>query len=762
MRDVYTTLLLIFALAILICSYVISKKDKTGLTRAISYIMINAPLTMVAYAGALLASSLMLAEVMYAVYYTVSDVLLIYMLLYTLKYTNVYELRRWQKILLLAIVAVDGALMLINVFAESVFIFRCGLMDDGSGTMFYGISERGGLYNFHRAIIYGMVVLIVIPLAVKIKRSPSMYRKKFWLTLLCLLIIIAANVLYIFTGTAIDYSVLSYGIMAVAIYYFNVIYVPNGLVEGLLSSSIKNMDDSLICFDIDGNCVYANSVAYAFFKTVDSVPITAYLRDWLGDRKLSETSDKEWKESHGKGAFIQHYAKQFKRLCDANGQCVGCFFKFHDETEDVKKLELERYRATHDRLTGIYNRDYFYERVSETVKNDPDGEYCMVCSDIKDFKLINDIFGINKGDEILISIADAMKRLSGKGSVYGRLSGDRFALLLPQQRYNKDVFIKVINGLTNLLGSSTYKLHVQVGVYDRVDKDIEPSVMCDRAYMAITTIKSSFTNTIAHYNDDIREATLEEQKVTGEFTAALNEGQFCFFLQPQVSVKGKVLGGEALVRWIHPERGVIPPNEFIPLLERTGFISRLDMNTWELACRKLREWQERGYTDFYISVNISPKDFYFTDVYKTFTELVERYEIPPRLLKLEITETAIMSDFKKQVVLIQRLREYGFCVEMDDFGSGYSSLNMLKDMPVDALKVDMEFLRKTENPERTRTILKMIVSLSKQLGMEVITEGVETKEHVDFLTEIGTDVFQGYYFAKPIPVSEFEKRYLVV
>ncbi|MDE5589599.1 MAG: EAL domain-containing protein, partial [Acetatifactor sp.] len=163
--------------------------------------------------------------------------------------------------------------------------------------------------------------------------------------------------------------------------------------------------------------------------------------------------------------------------------------------------------------------------------------------------------------------------------------------------------------------------------------------------------------------------------------------------------------------------------------------------------------------DYHISVNISPKDFYFADIYKVFTGLVEKYEISPRNLRLEITESAIMSDFEKQLVLIQRLQEYGFLVEMDDFGSGYSSLNMLKDMPVNTLKVDMGFLRQTDHQERSRTILKMIISLSKQLGMEVITEGVETKEQVDFLTDIGCDVFQGYYFAKPMPVSEFEKKY---
>lgn len=760
MRNVYTTLLLIFAAAILLCSYIISRKEKSELARSICRIMIAAPLTMAAYASALIAGNAAGANIMYAVYYTVSDVLLICMLLYALKYTQVYELRRWQGILLFLITAADGVLMTINAFTESVFIFNSGLIDDGTGTMFYGIVQRGGVYNFHRAFIYLMVVVIVIPLVIKIKISPSMYRQKFWLTLICLIVIIAANVLYIIIDTAIDFSVLTYGIMAVAIYYFNEIYVPEGLVEGLLSSSIKNMDDSIFCFDIDGNCVYANSVAYMFFQTTNTDSMNEYLTGWLEGRKLSEIQDTEWKESRGKGEQIMYYEMQFKRLIDQNGMCVGCFFKFHDETEDVKKLEAERYRATRDRLTGIYNREYFYEKAEEAVQSAPAGEYCMICADIKDFKLVNDIFGINKGDEILTHIANTIKRLASDSSVYGRLSGDRFALCMSRRHFSKELFGTEVRNLSQLLGSSAYKLHVHIGIYDIVDKDVEPSVMCDRAFMAIATIKSSFTDMIAYYNDDIRVATLEEQKVTGEFVSALNDGQFCFYLQPQVSVTGKVLGGEALVRWIHPERGMIPPGEFIPVLEKTGYICRLDMNTWELACRKLREWYDNGFTDYYISVNISPKDFYFTDVYKTFTELVERFGIKPENLHLEITETAIMNDFKKQLVLIQRLREYGFCVEMDDFGSGYSSLNMLKDMCVDTLKVDMEFLRKTENTERAHTILKMIISLSKQLGMEVITEGVETKEHVDLLTEIGTDIFQGYYFSKPMPVDEFEKRYV--
>lgn len=758
MRNIYTTLLLIFAAAIFICSCVIGRRDKRPLTKAIRYIMIVAPCTMTIYAAALIVPTQFSAELMYAIYYTVSDVLLIFMLFYALKYTNVYEMRAAQKTVLYLVAATDGLLMLLNVFTEKVFIFHCGLMED-AGTFFYGIAERGGLYNFHRIIIYGMVVLIVLPLVVKIVKSPAMYRKKFWLTLISLMIIIAANILYLVMSLEIDFSVLTYGIMALAIYYFNVIYVPQGLVEGLLSSSMKNMDDCVVCYDIEGNCVYANSVAYGFFKAESVKSFEDYYREWMNGRQLSEAEDADWQETREVNSAKRYYDVSFKRLCDNSNNYVGCFFKMHDETVEVEKLAAERFRATHDRLTGIYNKEHFYDIVTEVVREAEPGTYCMVCSDIKNFKLVNDIFGINVGDEVLLNIADALKRLARPGSIYGRISGDRFAICMPKERFNPDVFANEIRRIGEKSGTATYRICVQVGVYDIVDRDIAVSVMCDRAYMAIKTIKASLADVIAHYDEGIRESSVSEQKVIGEFGTALEEGQICFYIQPQVSVRGKILGGEALVRWIHPERGMVPPIEFIGILESTGLICKLDMYIWELACKKLREWKDKGLTDYHISVNISPKDFYFADIYKVFTELVEKYEIRPQNLRLEITETAIMSDFGKQLVLIQRLQEYGFMVEMDDFGSGYSSLNMLKDIPVNTLKVDMGFLRQTSHQERSRTILKTIIALSKQLGMAVVTEGVETREQVDFLTEIGCDIFQGYYFAKPMPVSEFERKY---
>jgi EAL domain-containing protein (putative c-di-GMP-specific phosphodiesterase class I) len=253
---------------------------------------------------------------------------------------------------------------------------------------------------------------------------------------------------------------------------------------------------------------------------------------------------------------------------------------------------------------------------------------------------------------------------------------------------------------------------------------------------------------------------LYEKNLVSEFDSALEKGQFHMFLQPQTDADGNMLGAEALVRWIHPDRGMVPPGSFISVFERTGLIYKLDQYIWRCACERLQIWKDRGLTQYYISVNISPKDFYYLDIYSTFVDLINEYHISPENLKLEITETALMSDFDKQFMLMKRLREYGFHIEIDDFGSGYSSLNMLKDMPVDVLKIDMGFLRQTEHVKRSRIILETIVSLSKRLEMPVVVEGVETKEQLAFLKELECEAYQGYYFSKPISIDEFEKKYM--
>lgn len=252
---------------------------------------------------------------------------------------------------------------------------------------------------------------------------------------------------------------------------------------------------------------------------------------------------------------------------------------------------------------------------------------------------------------------------------------------------------------------------------------------------------------------------MHEKSIVAEFDKALENGEFCMYLQPQFDSRGTLLGAEALVRWNHPKRGLLYPDSFVGILEKTGIIYKLDNFIWEKAAEKIKEWNAAGYEDYHISINISAKDFYYLDLYNVLTGIVRKYGIAPKHLNLEITETVIMSDVKMHMEILDRLQQFGFQIEIDDFGSGYSSLNTLKDIKADLLKIDMLFLRETDNQERSRKILKFIITMAKALNMDVITEGVETEKQLDFLSGIGCEMFQGFYFSRPIPVDKFEDKY---
>lgn len=353
-----------------------------------------------------------------------------------------------------------------------------------------------------------------------------------------------------------------------------------------------------------------------------------------------------------------------------------------------------------------------------------------------------------------------IKASSESGYICGRIQNDRFAVCMPKDGFKNEIMQNSIVSMQDRFNNASFKIRVVVGVYDIEDVDEPVSNMCDKAFIASETIKNNYETNIAYYDDKLLKRTLEERRVIGEFEGALERKEFKMFLQPQVNTHGKTYGAEALVRWQHPDRGLLSPFFFIDILETTGLIYKLDMYMWECAAAKLSEWKKKGDMVHYISVNISTKDFYLIDVYEVITSIVKKYDIEPKMLKLEITETALMSDLKKNMEVIKNLRDYGFKIEIDDFGSGYSSLNMLKDISADVLKIDMAFLRATENEVKGQDILETIISLGGKLGMEVITEGVETDKQLLMLTEMGCHIFQGYYFSKPIPVEEFEQKYM--
>ncbi|MCR4909009.1 MAG: EAL domain-containing protein [Lachnospiraceae bacterium] len=426
-------------------------------------------------------------------------------------------------------------------------------------------------------------------------------------------------------------------------------------------------------------------------------------------------------------------------------------------TEMEIKAELE-FRADYDSLTRLFNSDAFYRRSAELLHLNPEWEFAMISVDVDRFRVINDRFGIKAGNKCLEYLGAAIAKSLKGGNIAGRYQADEFSVIF---HYGKEQEIfDYIAGLTESFNFDAAKRcgsTLSYGIYMITKRDIPVRLMCDRARLAKQEIKGNTLTNFAVYDDKIRLQQRRISEMTSQMQIALDNGEFVMYLQPKIDLKtDKICGAEALVRWSHPTKGLHTPGEFIPLFESNGFVKKLDEYMWDSAASYLKRLQEIGKL-LPISVNISRFHVNNTDLVRVLTGLTSRYGIEPRLLELEITETLFADNAEDLYATMQRLKDAGFIIEMDDFGSGYSSLNMLRQAPVDIIKIDRYFIDKIMATKRGRIIVENSVSMSRQLGMTVVAEGVETREQAEFLKSINCDIAQGYYYSKPVTVTEFER-----
>ncbi len=709
---------------------------------------------------ALLTEAKSVYLLMYSGYFIASDWLFYYLLYFSIEFIgNDFDKYVRRKFICVLLFADSLAVGLNNIFGHLFDAERVTLFDN---EQFFQLTLTP-YFLIHYAIVLMMVVLCLISLLKKVIQAAVFYRRKYVAILLCIIVIACLNAFSL--RLPLDFSVVGYVLEAVCIYYCTFVYTPQRLLPKTLLQVAKGMEIGLFVMDVDGNELYSNHFAKMLLGT--DQPVTdkkgVTLAEWCRDKYMNSKEVFSREQIFYRGEEELTIKIQLQRMVDSRKQLQGGYFTLQDRTEEINKMKREHYLATHNTLTDMYNKEYFYEQAEKYIKQYTDIEMLMVCTDIKDFKMVNDFLGTQIGDVVLKNVANMIKSRVPDAMLQGHLGNDIFAVLVAKEDFDDSLMVVKDQGsfFTGIQKEITFPVLNYVGIYEITNRQLPVSVMCDRARMAISKIKGDYHKRVAYYDSVLREDALYEQELIGDLDAAINEGQLKMFLQPQIAAGGSMIGAEALVKWIHPVKGMISPGQFIPVFERNGLISDVDRYIWEQACKQLRKWKLEGRTDLYISVNISPKDLYFLNIYQIFTELIRKYDISPKNIKLEITETAIAMDFKRQMELITKLRDAGFVVEMDDFGSGYSSLNMLKDIHVDVIKIDMAFLRKANDEERSRKILEMIISLSKQLGMTVVTEGVEMMEQVKFLTEMGCDVFQGYYFGKPMEVEQFEAKYSI-
>ena len=410
-----------------------------------------------------------------------------------------------------------------------------------------------------------------------------------------------------------------------------------------------------------------------------------------------------------------------------------------------------------DKLTGLYSREFFYQKVRELLRENPDEEYTMFSINIENFKLLNDALGVDACDILLKQIAATIRLDVGDDGICGRYGADRF-LYIKRRIKEIDVREKKIDSMHKYYHDNMNGLSIKWGIYEINDNQMPVDKMCDRAMLAVNSITGLYNTNFAVYDDSLRDRLVREKTITDIAEQSLERGEFVPFYQPQYSLDDECLiGAEALVRWKHPQWGCISPADFVPIFERNGFIGRLDKYIWEQACKHLRKWIDAGYSDMRVSVNISRVDVYQFNILDYLQSLMHKYELEPNCLHLEITESAYSENPTQLSRTISELRQHGFVVEMDDFGSGYSSLNMLSHIHLDALKLDLNFISNETSKPFDVSILNDIISMAHRLDLHVIAEGVETREQLRRLRAVGCDFVQGYFFAKPMPVESFDK-----
>lgn len=700
-----------------------------------------------------LSQSAIVSSVAFGMYFILCEWYMFATFRFAYAYTG-HELHKMHRLPLFWMLLIENFYILGNLLSNRLFII---VEKQWKGHTYY-VAEMMPRQFIHVAIICIMLVGALGILVHKIVSKNTFYRQRYIVIFLLLVLEFIMDAVSGAFETPLNWSIIFYTICTVGIFQYAIHYAPDRVLGKTIQLAVKDMDNGILIYNDESELVYANEYLYEALNISgpEELAMEENFREWM--KGCKEQGENTWLKTFVKYNHKTYIKITLRTLCDEQ-KIIASYYLVQDITSEYKKMEVVDQRANHDLLTGLYNERYFYEKCEETLQKNPYTRYLMICSDIEHFKMINDIFGMEKGDEVLLEIADTLRKHCKEGSVVGRIGSDSFAVLMPRARFEEQIFTEFAKKMMESVGIYSFSLVCYIGVYEVVDKNMAISIMCDKAMLAIGTIKGDYTKRIAWYQENLRDSVFEEKKYSAELERALKEEQIIMYLQPLVNRNDDFVGAEALVRWNHPEEGLLNARQFVHYFEKNGRIAEIDRLMWQKACETLRKWKEMGFEDKFISVNVAEKDLYLLDVYEILMGLVQEYEIDTKNLKLEFKEVSITNDFEYQVELINNLKSAGFQVVMDNFGSEHSSFHVLENISLDALKMDMDSLSSVENRERCQSVIKSIIGLGKELGMQVIAENIESREQKEFLMDTNCDLFQGQFICRPMEPEAMERRF---
>ena len=739
---------IIFSILIIILTVctLLAKRSRKAISGAVAFLVSSFIPPVFGNLIILCTGNELFATVGYYIYFLGMDLIMFALIGFTAKYCNVKWPHKLLGIFVYSILAIDAVQLLLNPIFGHAFETEQMQMEFA---VYYRIIAKAG-QAFHRIVDYSIFGAVIIVFIVKIIKSVRIYAERYVIILFAMICGGIWESFYIFSKTPIDRAMIGFAAIGILIFYFALYYRPLRLLDRMLASMASEMPEALFFFDMNGICIWANEKGTKLVEIEDNDYALAkgILEKTFGSL---EREEEEWTTNVDVDTIFgtRHYILEMNTVPYSETKNAGSFLSVRDNTVEYLALQRQIYNSTHDALTDLFTREHFFDCIDKTYRPNSDTDYMVIYFNVNNFKMINDVFGNTFGDCVLKDFeADC---------IYGRIVGDTFGIFMPEAEFEEKKFVDTLAHFRVTAGSRSHNVLIHMGAY-RIPHgtEVEAATMMDRARMAFSSIKDNYQVFISYYDEEMRSKVLWDQSISSQLSNAIKKKQILPYLQPIVNNDGKAVGAEALVRWNHPEIGFMSPGLFVPVFEKNGMIAEIDKHMWRCACETLARWKKEG-KDYFISINISPKDFYFMDVVQEITNLVDEFGIEPVKLRIEITETVMMTNAENSIAIIKKFQDAGFVVEMDDFGSGYSSLNMLKEMPVDIIKIDMGFLEKSEAEDRSVKILRNILNMTYDLGIESLTEGVETAEQYKMLSEMGCHLFQGYHFAKPMPVEDFEK-----
>ncbi len=719
--------------------------------KEIAFPVIAGAFTILFYVTFLFSSYYKSALIFQSLFFAGTDWLAYSMLFFSLAYTSSNKKHTFIRLFFFILISIDS----ISLIANTWFFHSFDLIQlfNSSGFSWWG-SQFTWIHYVHLYLCYIMVASTFIILLTATIKAPSFYKIKYGTVLAAYFFVILANYVSYTLNTPVDFSIVLYGVLAAFICYFATKRFPAYLVNQTLITLSKSISDIIFCFDYKGKLIEQNKAAFSFLQIIfegDIKKLEEYRNEFLKSKPASITFQLQDQTRHYKTEYQELFIK---------GSYIGSYLKLEDKTNEITQLEKRRYEATHDSLTGLLNRYGLFEEIKKALADNRFESPLMLCSNIKNFRMINEIYGEKFGDKVLIEQAAMMTKLAHKKNINGRLCDDKFAIFMEKEDFDPSVFEESYHLLSSLTDASVYQMNIDGGIYQILDKTENVQTMYDKAKIAMDSLANDYQNMFATYDSTMMDKLLAEKNVVSQFESALETLQFEVYYQPVCDEQDNCIMAEALVRWHLPHQGVIYPDSFIPILENTGLIYQLDTYVWETVAKKIKEWKNKGYKNVTVSVNVSSNDRFFINLEKTLSEIVAKYGISPENICLEFREMAFTDKTESFVPVFNKIKNAGFKVILDSFGSGYSSMNLLKDFEVYGIKVDRSFLDEDQVTEKGRTILQTIVELSSQLNMYVITKRVETKSHIKIFSDMGCNLFQGHYYSKPLSAKDFEDTYL--